>query len=130
MDYVPWSEAEFKSKSTLRIGYIKSVDFTFKTCAAQRRAVEEAIELAKGCGHTLIEVDYDFSKYYGEFLAVLAHGDKAKELTDALQGEKIIDEYKLFVLRNKIPLFIIKLFGKIMNRDTTRFNVMMDNTAS
>lgn len=60
INYEPWNEAEFKSKKPLRIGYLKSVDTIFKTCKAQRRAVEEAVALAKKCGHTLVEMNYDF----------------------------------------------------------------------
>lgn len=130
LDYVPWDEAEFTNKKPLRIGFLTSIDSIFKTCKSQKRAVDEAVDLAKKCGHILVPIDYDFGEFYRAFLSVLGHGNKAQELMNELQGEKIIDEYKLFIMRNKIPLVVLKLLGKLMNRDPTRFNMMMDSTAS
>ena len=129
IDFQPWNEEEFQSKKPLRIGYIKSIDSVFKTCVSQRRAVEEAIAYAESCGHTLVEIKFEFQDFYKAFLEVLAHGDKPKEITEVLQGEKPIDEYKLFFLRGKLPLTLLKIIGKFINKDPTRFNILMNHTA-
>lgn len=60
--------------------------------------------MAKKCGHTLVEINYDFGDFYKAFMSVLGHGNKLKELKAELKGEEPIDEYKMLNLRNQLPL--------------------------
>ena len=105
-------------------GYIDDcVDFP--SCEAVKRAIRECAIIGEKAGFEMVKLDYDISQLFFSTVSVIASGSFLKKMLVILKGEKPIQEYKLLVLKEKIPLFLVDLIGWYKNKDPTRFRKLI-----
>ena len=113
----------------LTSGYIDSCT-AFRASLPSRRAVHEVVSLGSSIGIEFVPMSYDISDafYYG--CNAIAMGDFIGKLVQALRGEKPIEEYKLLLLKEKLPMWLIQLVAWYKNKDPIRFRKLVKCTVN
>jgi Asp-tRNA(Asn)/Glu-tRNA(Gln) amidotransferase A subunit family amidase len=75
-----------------------------------------------------VPFDYDISEAFYYSANSVAMGDFVGKLIETLRGETPIEEYKLVLLKEKLPMSIIHLVGWFKNKDPTRFKRLVNAT--
>lgn len=88
----------------------------------------DAIAFGPSIGIEFVKLQYDISDAFLYSANSIATGDFVGKLVEALRGEKPIEEYKLLLLKEKIPMWLIHLVGWYKNKDPTRFSKLVNCT--
>lgn len=122
VNWLPWNERMFSQTKKLRIGMIETCR-EFPSCETSRRAVREVGDIARRLGHEVVDMNhFDISECIYIYARILTANNFVKSLETCLKGEKPIDEYKLMIMGEKVPAFLIKLVSWWANKDTERLN--------
>lgn len=125
--HMPWNENLYKSTRKLRIGYFDSCK-VFPSCSAVKRAVAEAVEIGRKLGHEMVKMDVDISDIFYHTVFAICAGSFTKSMIETLKGEKMIDEYRVLMLRDKVPDFLVRLIGWFKNKNPKRFFLIINST--
>ena len=79
-------------------------------------------------GIEFVKLKYDISDAFFYCVNSIASGDFVGKLAQALRGETPIKEYKLFLLKEKIPTCLIHLFCWFNNKNPQRFRKLVNCT--
>ena len=101
---IPFDDAAYRSKSKLTIGYFDN-DGWFEPCRTSKRAIGETIVGLKKAGHKCIpfQPPRDGWFTYGLLVAINGAEGSMKSYHDALEGEKMIDEYNTLIMASSLP---------------------------